>query len=182
MGFFRQEYWSGLPFPSPGDLPTPGIEPVSPVSSAFRILYHWTTWEAQAFLAVVKKNLSAKLYFLLYFLLSLLLTKTPVFCRIISRAAVCVQCISTSWHTSTNLPKILSLYRHIIWILKTDNLRHFATTKQALPTSIPSWGGSPHLPSTSRPISSSHILTCWPELQTLSVLPLFGGLNGKYLQ
>ena len=27
MGFFRQEYWSGLPFPSPGDIPDPGIEP-----------------------------------------------------------------------------------------------------------------------------------------------------------
>ena len=31
MGFSRQEYWSGLPFPSPGDLPNPGIEPRSPV-------------------------------------------------------------------------------------------------------------------------------------------------------
>ena len=30
MGFFRQEYWSGLPFPSPGDLPDPDIEPRSP--------------------------------------------------------------------------------------------------------------------------------------------------------
>ena len=30
MGFFRQEYWSGLPFPPPGDLPDPGIEPRSP--------------------------------------------------------------------------------------------------------------------------------------------------------
>ena len=30
MGFFRQEYWSGLPFPSPGDLPSPGIEPRFP--------------------------------------------------------------------------------------------------------------------------------------------------------
>ena len=30
MGFSRQEYWSGLPFPSPGDLPDPGIEPKSP--------------------------------------------------------------------------------------------------------------------------------------------------------
>ena len=30
MGFPRQEYWSGLPFPSPGDLPGPGIEPLSP--------------------------------------------------------------------------------------------------------------------------------------------------------
>ena len=34
MGFFRQEYWSGLPFPSPGDLPTPGTEPTSPVAPA----------------------------------------------------------------------------------------------------------------------------------------------------
>ena len=30
MGFSRQEYWSGLPFPSPEDLPHPGIEPGSP--------------------------------------------------------------------------------------------------------------------------------------------------------
>ena len=30
LGFSRQEYWSGLPFPSPGDLPDPGIEPRSP--------------------------------------------------------------------------------------------------------------------------------------------------------
>ena len=30
MGFSRQEYWSGLPFPSPGDLPDPGIKPMSP--------------------------------------------------------------------------------------------------------------------------------------------------------
>ena len=30
MRFSRQEYWSGLPFPSPGDLPDPGIEPGSP--------------------------------------------------------------------------------------------------------------------------------------------------------
>ena len=35
MGFSRQEYWSGLPFPSPGDLPNPWIELVCPVSPAF---------------------------------------------------------------------------------------------------------------------------------------------------
>ena len=32
MEFPKQEYWSGLPFPSPGGLPDPGIEPVSPAS------------------------------------------------------------------------------------------------------------------------------------------------------
>ena len=34
-GFSTQKYWSGLPFPSPGDHPHPGIEPASPVSPAF---------------------------------------------------------------------------------------------------------------------------------------------------
>ena len=34
MGFSRQEYWSGLPFPPPGDLPDPGIEPGSPALEA----------------------------------------------------------------------------------------------------------------------------------------------------
>ena len=35
MGFSRQEHWSGLPFPSPGDLPNPGIKPMSPVALAY---------------------------------------------------------------------------------------------------------------------------------------------------
>ena len=34
MGFSRQEYWSGLPFPSPGNLPNPGIGPRSPTLQA----------------------------------------------------------------------------------------------------------------------------------------------------
>ena len=36
MGFSRQEYWSGLPYPSPGDLPDPRIEPMIAVSPVFR--------------------------------------------------------------------------------------------------------------------------------------------------
>ena len=38
MGFSRQEYWSGLPFPSPGDLPDAGIEPGSPALQADSLL------------------------------------------------------------------------------------------------------------------------------------------------
>ena len=38
MGFSRQEYWSGLPFLSPGDLPNPGIEPRSPALQADTLL------------------------------------------------------------------------------------------------------------------------------------------------
>ena len=34
MGFSRQDYWSGLPFSSPGDIPNPGIEPGSPALQA----------------------------------------------------------------------------------------------------------------------------------------------------
>ena len=40
MGFSRQEYGSGLPFPSPGDFPDPGIELSSPVSSIGRWLLY----------------------------------------------------------------------------------------------------------------------------------------------
>ena len=38
MGFSRQEYWNGLPFPSSGDLPDPGIEPASPALHADSLL------------------------------------------------------------------------------------------------------------------------------------------------
>ena len=37
MGFSRQEYWSGLPFLSPGDIPNPGIKPVSPAFPALKV-------------------------------------------------------------------------------------------------------------------------------------------------
>ena len=47
MDFPRQEYWSGLPFSTLGDLLDPGIEPMSHVSCiGRRILYHCATWEA----------------------------------------------------------------------------------------------------------------------------------------
>ena len=47
MGFCRQEYWSGLPCPSPGDLPDPGMEPVSLLSPALAggFLTTSATWE-----------------------------------------------------------------------------------------------------------------------------------------
>ena len=55
MGFSRQEYWSGLPFPSPGDLSDPGIEPGSTRTGGRRFNL-WATREAP-FLRVVASNL-----------------------------------------------------------------------------------------------------------------------------
>ena len=48
MGFSRQKYWSGLPFPPPGDLPDPKTEPGSLLSPAFagRFFKGRATWEA----------------------------------------------------------------------------------------------------------------------------------------
>ena len=46
MGLSRQEYWSGLPWPPPGDLPDPGIEPTSFMSSALSgEVFITSTWE-----------------------------------------------------------------------------------------------------------------------------------------
>ena len=55
MEFSRQEYWSGLPFPSPRDLPNPGIEPGSPDIAARR----FTIWAAREAHKEVKDYLPA---------------------------------------------------------------------------------------------------------------------------
>ena len=48
-GFSKQEYWSVLPFPSPGDLPDPGIEPTYLMSPSLAVMVFTTSaaWEAQ---------------------------------------------------------------------------------------------------------------------------------------
>ena len=50
LGFSRQEYWSGLPCPPPGDLPDPGIKPISPMPPALAGGFFTTsaTWEDPA--------------------------------------------------------------------------------------------------------------------------------------
>ena len=55
MGFPRQEYWSGLPFPPPGDLPHPGIEHVAPAlelppgSPPYSFFNHGDIWSLRPF-------------------------------------------------------------------------------------------------------------------------------------
>ena len=48
-GFSRQEYWSGLPCPPPGDLPNPGIEPGSPALQVDFFFTSWATREAPSY-------------------------------------------------------------------------------------------------------------------------------------
>ena len=59
MGFSRQEHWSGLPFPFPGDLPDPGIEPASPTLQADSLMSEllgkskavlFSKWEGEMFI------------------------------------------------------------------------------------------------------------------------------------
>ena len=54
MGFSRQEYWSGLPFPSPGDLPNPGIEPGSPACR--QMLYYLSHQGSTLFMYIYLKT------------------------------------------------------------------------------------------------------------------------------
>ena len=59
MGFYRQENWSGLPFPSAGDLPDPGIEPMSP-ALAGRSFTTEPPGKSTSTMLQLKKNLKGK--------------------------------------------------------------------------------------------------------------------------
>ena len=48
IGFSRQEYWSGLPCPPPGDLPNPGIKPMSPAAPAWAGVFFTTSATREA--------------------------------------------------------------------------------------------------------------------------------------
>ena len=74
MGFPRQEYWSGLPFPSPGDLPNPGIKLTSSALAGgfFFFFNHWT-WGAQGTVVVIYMLIEEE-NFCLHLLLGLLCT------------------------------------------------------------------------------------------------------------
>ena len=59
--FSRQEYWNGLLFPSPGDLPNPGIEPRSSVLQADRFFTVWATREVPPVrMAIIKRSTDKK--------------------------------------------------------------------------------------------------------------------------
>ena len=62
MGFSRQVYWSGLPFPPPEDFPNPGIEPGSLMSPTLtdKFFITSTTWQAPKLMSKIIKNVKNK--------------------------------------------------------------------------------------------------------------------------
>jgi len=56
MEFSRQEYWSGLPFPSPGDLPGPGVEPGSPTLQVYSLPFEPQGKTSMSYSQVMKMN------------------------------------------------------------------------------------------------------------------------------
>ena len=74
MGFSRQKYWSGLPFPSPGDLPNPGIESTSFTSPTLAGGFFTTS--------VLGNLIKFEILNIYYFLLYILKTKEVVTMRI----------------------------------------------------------------------------------------------------
>ena len=70
-GYSRQEYWSGLPFPSPGDLPDPGVEARSPAGRLS------TTWASREALILQMLLCILDIQFRLCLLLTLLLNSIP---------------------------------------------------------------------------------------------------------
>ena len=69
MEFSRQEYWSGFPCPSPGDLPNPGIEPGSPVSQWILISMHANFYMSKIFLCILSEYIKTMIHLSPYFLL-----------------------------------------------------------------------------------------------------------------
>ena len=64
MGFSRQEFWSGVPLPPPGDLPDPGIEPMSLIAPALvgGFFTTSTAWEALVYVchSATKKRMKSR--------------------------------------------------------------------------------------------------------------------------
>jgi len=66
MGFPRQEYWSRLPFPSPGDLPNPEIKHMSPALKVYSLPLSYLEAQQKSFIVTGKNNVFFKTVYALY--------------------------------------------------------------------------------------------------------------------
>ena len=112
MRVSRQEYWSGLPFPSPGDLPNSGIEPGSPTFKAGALI--WATREA---------NLKKKIFFF-------------SFATALIQVSWFLQVDTSNWsHLLVRLPNpsYLSSLDHLIFFKKYCGQVHISTVMKSFP-------------------------------------------------
>ena len=115
MGFSRQEYWSGLPFPSPGDLPNPGIEPRFPALEADALTSEppETRFQIQKSEIEMKVSPVALLYHRLIIIFFNLSKRWQSKCKanlVIERkkekvkSLICVQLFATPWTSAYRAP------------------------------------------------------------------------------
>ena len=110
MGFSRQEYWSGLPYSPPGDLPGPGIELMSPVAPALKVdslsLNHqgsWLLYIPSSFILIYGNCLSAKsIYSRGLSSITAALVPNIKFCDRFQNIQAATDILSFDHHTSVN--------------------------------------------------------------------------------
>ena len=131
MGFSRQEFCSGLPFPSPGDLPVPGIEPGSPTLEADALTSEPP--EKMVYMHLHNEISEYPSYFISRHLLMVTMLKTPVFsdpqthCKFLS--------LHTLAHTSHSPRNVCSCETgEILFVLPTPLKYHFSVPSHSSPS------------------------------------------------
>ena len=145
MGFSMQECWSGLPFPSPGDLPDPGIEPRSPALQADALPWEPSgkpVYPSNPKLSCFPYLLQFSSYCLFYVILS--------FCNPFPQSSFPTPGIEIAWFLKANLGTTLSF---VLFLGETSTVVGFpgSSVVKNLPAnargaedtgSIPGWGRS----------------------------------------
>ena len=181
MGFSRQKYWSGLPFPSPGDLPDSGIKPLSPASPALAAGFFTTstTWEAHLYIYIHMYGERVNRYGQALSHLAKWLSNSSQFCftslACFSRFPFRMVC------TTINNDHLLSMYciscasvRHFQFssVQSLSRVRLFATpwiAAHQASLSITNPRSSLKLTSIELVMPSSHLILCRPLLLLLPI-------------
>ena len=153
MGFSRQEYWNELPFPPPGDLPDPGIEPVSPKLQVDSSPLSHTSFKEQVLKEWVQSYKGPSLF----------LSSNKLFQR---HSHSLKRCLKKQVHISwvRKFSSVESLSR--VWLFSTP----WTATRQASLSVTNSWS-LPKLLSIESVMPSNHLILCHPILLLPSIFP-----------
>ena len=172
MGFSRQEYWSGLPFPSPGNLPDPGIKPAFLLSPALAGGFFTTraTWDANVVLIIVMWKILDRNIFQFLPLMTWVLQCPPCvlyFCLISCLGILdfLLMCHSSQFlHSCPSVPLFC-----IPWDGESESLPVHGCHTCALPSA---WAGSPFSFPPHSTVSSAGTQSSASEQSTCSVSEL----------